>query len=751
MEIVTEPIKNVSYVIKTSKVDFNNVFQFLDLIKQNLSWALEELLSFNIKSENLEQNYLNIPKDIINRKSLYKIISSEYIKPTLDFEINLNYKSKDKFIKTTKYLLIFGRKLAELLNKSINFDIRVRLFIFKMLLYYEFVTIEDREFYLNNTLFYFGKENNKTNIYNIFLHLKLNKNLNINNFVSSKQYDKDNEVLPKIDLDINKSNLFLPITNITIGLNTFYNPNSVESNNYFYHVYNLIEKLNIGDSNYDTHLNNLLLLLSTNKLSCSYINEFNTHKLDLQTLFNSFGNDTDKSNKLIKENKDLIKYSKYFNGEFTYFKLMIYLNSELNFKILYSNCLNKLQLTNKYFRMPINEFMRVENTDEFISLSSYMTYLSDPHGYCLFYTFLGNVLINKFLNNSFFKIPNINTIFNAKNDIKDKYNIPFTINFEFINKEVNIDVYNNLDNKPYSEIVENLSSIFKSVRLFGRGELYNKYLERLYDNFYVYRLTTFYSYFDRTGEIINPSELKNNGIIFNPLFQSTSFSNSFNYTFFLKPNLILLKIKIHKNSKKWLLLGDYSETSYENEILIDKNSYMLLLEHSYKTFAVEKNIEEILTLEVMLFDTLEELIDYQSNILKSVKQTGGNFKQTSDFSLINLSDSDIEKVKNSNILKNYKNIVINTLYEPSISIHNKFSHLNNLTNLIDIHDKYIQTQHKEKLDKIPNKNNLELLKTSSINKSLNFLNSFQSQKSTKPKLLVPQSLYVKTSKLTGGK
>jgi len=148
-----------------------------------------------------------------------------------------------------------------------------------------------------------------------------------------------------------------------------------------------------------------------------------------------------------------------------------------------------------------------------------------------------------------------------------------------------------------------------------------------------------------------------------PRFSSTTFITNNSYENFVRENTFLLKIKINKESKKWIIVNKYSEYPDEAEILLDRDCYFTVEEREILPIKMRNNtLRDIVVITLRHHDTLNILPNNQN-------QNGGG---SNEIKIINMHDdilkSHIEKITNRSV-----NIVnMNTLlYDDTVYIPNK--------------------------------------------------------------------------------
>lgn len=147
------------------------------------------------------------------------------------------------------------------------------------------------------------------------------------------------------------------------------------------------------------------------------------------------------------------------------------------------------------------------------------------------------------------------------------------------------------------------------------------------------------------GSQFNISLIKRNSIIYIPKYLSTSMHTSYGYDAFFKNNSFVMKIKINKLSKKWIVLDKYSQYPHEKEILIGRDCYFVTLNVTSQPIFLNGHLIDTTVIELLLCD------DFKSAVTESKEQYVKPFQITemvdteSNYSVIkfiNMHDRQIE-------------------------------------------------------------------------------------------------------------
>lgn len=187
-----------------------------------------------------------------------------------------------------------------------------------------------------------------------------------------------------------------------------------------------------------------------------------------------------------------------------------------------------------------------------------------------------------------------------------------------------------------------------------RGDLtipdkYESFLGNIQDTFKLYRLQSFIL-FDN-GIIYNFSNAKVDDILYIPYYMSTSFNNSYGYEKFYNFSSVIFIINIKKTSKKWIFLNKYSNYPNEYEILLDKKFFLKITDVNKSTIDINNTLTEITTINLDLYDTLDELNIYSNVINNKYENENKNNKK---IVLYNFTNKDINIIKSKININNIK-------------------------------------------------------------------------------------------------
>ena len=118
-------------------------------------------------------------------------------------------------------------------------------------------------------------------------------------------------------------------------------------------------------------------------------------------------------------------------------------------------------------------------------------------------------------------------------------------------------------------LINQIDTVFKKI--VNDIEFDEKKYALLNDTFYLYRFQHYQFYDLDETNVINIPNLKVNDLLHFPSYLSTTFSiKSSTVTFLSSPTTVLLKIKMNRYSKHYVIIGNNSSLSDEREILLNK-------------------------------------------------------------------------------------------------------------------------------------------------------------------------------------
>ena len=222
-----------------------------------------------------------------------------------------------------------------------------------------------------------------------------------------------------------------------------------------------------------------------------------------------------------------------------------------------------------------------------------LIYIHDAKNrYVYFYTGTGYSQINNYLSYKHFGLDTSSIVFRNLN-IHDK--ITFS---DGDSRSILYFEHFDTDNEK-NHLSNEISSVIRTCR---EDPMYDNLLENLRDEFFVFRLQCFMCVNSPGGNLFNPSVIKPGSMLFVPQYLSASYTTNYNYNSFVNDNIVLLRIKLKKQSKRWVVLNKYSMFPSENEVLLDKASYYLANNVSQTCIKIKKKLRNIMMLDVTMLD-----------------------------------------------------------------------------------------------------------------------------------------------------
>ncbi len=573
-------LNNVRNTEDRNIYDLGDLYNLLEKILVEL---VDNLFRLALSHE-LEYKYVNI-----GGKSINLYIKQKYLKKSFDFDIHLH--NTPDHIYNSNDVAIFGKRIADRLNNLITNTFPLfRLYIFHILKYYNLVTDAQKHHYENQPIFYYGTRSKRYfSIKGIFIDFLFRDNL-----YGAEYYSNDpnkinvNELYyPISDIDLEESlNFGVPIRDDGFIVNGY---DGVRYCNYIISLHNLITYANQGGPKMGSNLNKLDKFTNIQKYSCYCLNKyegFQNQLLNLhtnQTITNDISELTINGTKIFsvgKQLKNILEKFVHFYQE----------NRNRNLNI----CKDQLLLNNNAVNR--NHILHMGDDDGTFALFEKIIYNNDHHRYLLYYTGDGFIPINTRCDYNYFDINNDFLIAQVYfNDVTITFSDGEIAN---INQIENI-----VDVQQLDLVIQNISDTIHTIHSSHQfRNLVNRYFN---DIFTVYRMQNYMCINSPNGDQFNISALKNNTIIYMPRFLSTSFKTNNNYQTFVKANTFIMRISIRKTSKKWVFLNSYSLYPFEGEILIDRNSFLVVRDDDYYPIKTD-GIRDIRVINLFLCDTLEE-------------------------------------------------------------------------------------------------------------------------------------------------
>ena len=602
--------KNLSYTELTRLLTmkdsrFDDLYKMVLYIEKILCDIIDVTTKQALSNINNDLDVSNIKYTLLGGKAINNFLRLEYVNKSFDFDIHILDNNSDKIDQ-------FGTKIEKALNDIFNNKIK-RNFLYILLKNNDLVTDSDEQYYLGDEkLFYYGiREKRNLSIKGLFIKLRL-KDLfveefidnNINELISSSDYISTK----KYKSDNNYNIIYYPIMDIELEENLNYGVQNTNSTIY--------------KSDYDQLFYPKLpiILFNLNKYLESITNQYKKDKL-INRITNL--NNLDKYNCLVSNNNfienfininlnDINDLYKSEINNITTKLLSIFRNSD----DLYRKCIDELIIGGPENINLIKDIVLDKNV-EYNKLSEIIK-AGDISNVIKTYTQHNYIEIN----------------FNLFN----KHFFPTTVIPQDVQNQINL-----------------IDNIFNTLRL--SDDKYNIY--SINDTFDVYRLQSFICINSPEGDLFNLSTVGIGDILYNPNYLSTSYSNYFSYEDFYSPFSFVLNIKIKKINKNWLFIGPYSFYPTEKELLINKGSYLRIINIGYKSIKHNNIIRDILVITAELYDNINDLITIIPEYIPATTE--------STINLYNFTDSDISIIKT----KKNNNFIDHKLYDITDDIKNK--------------------------------------------------------------------------------
>lgn len=565
-------------------VDFYNLIEhiFTELIETLVRIAID-----NIKTS------IPIPYVILGGKAINNIINKKYLPKSFDFDIHITDNQNTGYVAQITDTDIFGKAIADELNKFLsvtnnNIFTIYRNYIINILKKYNLIDNNQINYYMNNDIFYYGERVKSYGlaINGLFIYFKFRNDIFGNQFYSNAiniVNPTENELIyPFSDIDLEKIINFGMIIN-----DDKYKVNSYDGLRYANYSVLLSNLISYATERPGAKVNNNMRKLNSfvniTNYNCGFVqkNNSSSSEFDTSSLKYISGQDIiqNSTGVLLNLNStDLLKTGNYKKNSVD----LIINNYLYNHNNKLINCVNNLVLTHDNLHN-LNIIWNTNtlgfNENNIINFLENLLKNADTDLYIKEYTGSLYSYVNDYCQYIHFGLDTAQIQQKLTNHYGHNYNL--------------------------SNIVNEMSSIFYTV-----NSSYAPYLQYIKDDFYLFRAQNFICFNSPNGDIFNPSSIQTGDIIYIPFYQSTSFSTNYSFSSFVRPNTFFFRIKINKNSKKWLFVNKYSHFPNEKEILLDKNIYMFVTNVDYLPIKLSGGtIRDVMFIDVTLFDSFQDVIN----------------------------------------------------------------------------------------------------------------------------------------------
>lgn len=600
-----------------NKID--NFIDLYDLLERVLTEVIDNMFRMALGQCTADKyKYVSI-----GGKSINLYIKQQYLKKSFDFDIHL-YRGDERNID------IFGMKMAKNLRIIINETLPLfRHYIFNILKRYGLVTDREADHYLNehNQLFYYGERlKPRFSIKGIFFHFLFKDNL----IRGRRMYSNDlpirrgvNEIYyPISDIDLEEDlNFGLPIMDDQYYIDAYDN---VRYSKYIITLHNLIKYTESSWSKQEKNFAKLqhfsiypeYTCYSLKKYSDQYQDDLNEIRGEIRTVI---GDDIPRLLRAYSVNGNIV----FSPGRNLDTIIQDYITPFMGARDIFINrCERDLVLNHDDAALNTNKIF----TDGFklgprlrlLGQLETELYNTDVNRYLLYYTGAGFTPIGTFCDYRYFGLDADTVYFEDVYFDDEKLKLSHGA-VPPVNTNESID---DLPNK--QRVVDAIDELITRVKT---SATYTDNLDKLQDEFTVFRLQNFVCFNSPNGDQFNVSTLKPNTIIYMPRYLSTSYVTNYDYDSFLYNNTFLLRIKVNKNSPNWIFINRYSAYPDEHEILINRNCYFVVTNTTTLPVVSGDDYRDILTIDVTMCDRLDD----------AIRLTGG------DAVLIGHHDADIPR------------------------------------------------------------------------------------------------------------
>jgi hypothetical protein len=531
---------------------------------------------------------------LLGGKAINNIISEGCLQKSFDFDIHL--------MNDANYVLsYFGQSLCNKLNDEFNLFRQYRKYLFNILLGSNLVLNNDeyKTYYDTQKLFYFGHRlsQNRRNIINgIFIKLKLRNDIfpqNITyNYQNEYKQDANRGIIYYVISDVE----YESVLNFGLQINTPLQRTRYDNlwyPKYAFLVFNLIKYVDSGGYKRERNLNKLIQFFNIPRYSCRFISTINSTLL--QAEYDMIPSNTFR----LANNLRISEQIQYVTG--TDIKQIIndlihmIINNRDN-KLSSCRILSVLNKRGSDLLLFLDTLTDVQKQNQ-IQICSNLARTNDINGSIHLYTGGSYLVMNVFLQFLHLNLPVDNTtigsLYGPAND-----NVAGNIN---------------ITEQSIRQIIDSVSTSIQTCNNAYTATI----RDDLKDNFFVYRAQTYVLLNDPLNDSVFDINILTSGrriAMFIPHFVSASFSHNFSYESFVDNASFILKIKINKNTRKWIILNGYSNFPEEKEILIDKNCIFLITGYGYQAIELHGNqLTEKLVINATLFDDMKDCLNRIDN------------------------------------------------------------------------------------------------------------------------------------------
>jgi len=625
----------------TNNNNITNINDMYELIEEILSEPLEILIRMSMDSNTVSRHkYV-----VVGGKALNNVINMKYLKKSFDYDVHImdsrNYAD----------VMEFGNNVVSELNNLIDpFNGKFKIYrnyIIALLKRYNLISDAEKDHYLNNRLFYYGDRQGRYLIRGIFIHFKFHDNIfDQYKYTNNRliKYPIENEIYyPIFDIDLDLEITFgVPYKKSPIYTTLSYD--NVRYATYFLLIQNLIRYMEQENMKQLKNLKKLINFVDINRYNCYFISTTTPDKMNID-ITNILRNHIELTGNLVKkttpgeiiefqsskqkEKYDILSqeaiYAFYrahvnnnfiFSGERTMSNVFEDFSAEYikKYSRVIDRCRNNIIIGHNNPN-PNNIFVSGVDVNNILGQFENAIYIYDKNRYIYLYTTKKYKAISKYIQYKHFGL-DLQGL-GVYGDITIEDYMYFTNGTRGRINKMTIDV----TDKTLPKIIEGISDVFKNIRL-GKNR-FTRNLDSILDEFYVYRVQNYINFNSASGDIFNPYNIKLYSTMYIPFFISTTFNTNYDADVdFIKNNSFILKIKINKQSRKWLLLSKYSANPLESEILIDKDTYLVIEDFNYKTVRMLDGMyRDILVLSVKLCDDIKKWVSYYKNKMQQIRQS----------------------------------------------------------------------------------------------------------------------------------
>jgi hypothetical protein len=679
INVINMPLFDDTYVAKNIVKDgiVGDVPQLSKMI-EIIEFLLIDIIDLMIKDA--LGNIDDVDYYVVGGKAINAISSSKKFSKSFDYDIHCkNGAGTDVFTgEHTPGVNIgkLGKKIIDYVNAKLreSYTVSIRYQIFKKLLNARLVNVTERHYYMDtrNDLFYFGNRMSLggVNINGVFLKLKMRNDLihkNGVNIVFTNYRTPTTTINDGTDLIHTENIFYIPIADIdTDALNfgisvygsrdynkmLYFGNDNIRYGDYLFLLFNLMKYIQANRNKELKNINKLRQFVKPMNLSCNYTlnNNLEEIKDKMCNIINDIGRIKLEYSSNTKKN--INKYTILIRNAVSNLKENLFSDFDVkriitkiteNYQNYYtnSNAICKPLLNHRDVDITMHKNICVGDVLRKYEELEIITSRHDVDRFILMYT------------DSLYRGLNVFCVYES-NGIDTSIVNPTNISHytDTIRLSNGLGLPCVIPRATYDHTNYNvaIASIDRTYTLFHTDMIARDY-DIVADEFYVYSCQNVYNYISHSNDKLynGISNLSSGNVIVFQQYVSTTASPMTMIDSFIEPYSTILKIKINKRNKNWLFIGKYSMFPTELEILIKKDSKLIVTGITNNTVGLMGTKIEYNVIELELLNDDLSPVDLQ---LKCFKTSGMYDLYDNPFSSLLFSYT-LKYVKDMHLLKKY--------------------------------------------------------------------------------------------------